>query len=135
MEGFSETMPCPACGSTRTQTKDSRPDKLFGLTTRKRRKACACGHRFSTYEISDAVLRSMEARLDRAEATDELFAAVAGLDTETLTGLAQIIGAVRRVAAKKQTPVEPDFNDNPTSRKYSRKVGSQTPNPEGSAKK
>lgn len=40
------TVPCPACGSHQTSTKDVRASD----GNVRRRKLCVCGHRFTTYE-------------------------------------------------------------------------------------
>lgn len=42
---------CPACGSTRTGVKDSRPG---GDRIRRRRQCDNCGERMTTYEVTDA---------------------------------------------------------------------------------
>ena len=42
---------CRACGKRTTRTVDTRPVGAFSTY---RRKLCACGHRFSTYEVDEA---------------------------------------------------------------------------------
>lgn len=49
--------PCPNCHTRDNFVKDSRPS---GKTIRRRRE-CPCGHRFTTYEITEAEIATMRA--------------------------------------------------------------------------
>lgn len=49
-------MACPQCGSTELAVVDSRPHPL-GI---RRRRQCAAGHRFTTFEIHERTLARFE---------------------------------------------------------------------------
>ena len=59
------TPACPECGECRSHTTDSHGTGDFhGLTARRRRRQCsACGHRFTTYEISEDDVLDLRERL------------------------------------------------------------------------
>ena len=46
---------CPECGHAESNVTDSRPS---GATMRRRRRCCACAHRFTTYELSHQELEA-----------------------------------------------------------------------------
>lgn len=49
-------LPCPACHKTKSEVSSSRPVRAI---IRRRRVCSACGHRWSTVEISEAVFKSL----------------------------------------------------------------------------
>ena len=55
---MAEKMPCPSCRSPHSKVVDSR--KAVNTVWR-RRMCCACHKPFSTYEISDVLLRKLKA--------------------------------------------------------------------------
>jgi len=53
MAAGSQSCPCPACGETKSKVLDGRPT----ATSRTRRRKCVgCGHRFTTWEVTDPVV-------------------------------------------------------------------------------
>lgn len=58
-------MRCPLCGADDTRVVDSRPAEA-GSTIRRRRECEQCGHRFTTYERSEAtaVVRKRDGRVE-----------------------------------------------------------------------
>lgn len=53
-----DTHSCPSCGSDRYGVKDSRPAKLGEATVTRRRRSCSrCGHRESTLEIPEGLVK------------------------------------------------------------------------------
>jgi len=48
--------PCPACGANRNSVTDSRASRG---TVRRRRYCDNCNHRWTTYEVSEEVIRSV----------------------------------------------------------------------------
>lgn len=52
-----DSRPCPACRRDDSRVLDSRPTKGRG---RKRRVVCQhCGHRWTTYEVSEALINAL----------------------------------------------------------------------------
>ncbi|WP_370342942.1 NrdR family transcriptional regulator [Pararhodobacter marinus] len=61
---MTDGLTCPRCHGA-TTVIDSRGTVLGDLPTIRRRRRCAgCDHRFTTYELQDAVIAAVEQRLE-----------------------------------------------------------------------
>lgn len=59
--------PCPSCGSTAADVKDSRMAQRAGIDVRWRRRWCTgCGHRWTTLELPELVAKRMFAVAEAA---------------------------------------------------------------------
>ena len=59
---------CPECNSSETVVKDSRPAIRIGtIVTRRRRVCLQCTNRFTTYEVSDKVLKKVNIDVDNPD--------------------------------------------------------------------
>lgn len=55
---------CPECGHSTSKITDSRPTKFAGeMTVKRRRKCLSCEERFTTYEVSESILRTFRQRV------------------------------------------------------------------------
>ncbi|UWQ00830.1 hypothetical protein K3X44_09910 [Aliiroseovarius crassostreae] len=49
---------CPNCGPVSATTSDSRPSKILGIQSTRRRRECPnCKARFTTYEIPESLIK------------------------------------------------------------------------------
>ena len=66
-------MKCPYCGDQESKVIDSRRSD-DGLSIRRRRECCRCGHRFNTYEMDREVTteRLGEMVMERLKPVDEV---------------------------------------------------------------
>ena len=84
MNNNSETTgaPCPKCGGCECRTTDSRPVKMVGVPSRKRRRQCSkCSYRFTTYELTADLLDAIEKRLEAFDRLEAAMRQVMALET------------------------------------------------------
>lgn len=62
---------CPKCGPVSTRTTDSRPSKILGIQSTRRRRTCPkCETRFTAYEIPEALIEEILSKAKKQLITD-----------------------------------------------------------------
>lgn len=107
---------CPMCGSGNSSTADSRSDTAFGQPTRKRRRVCECGHTYSTYELSDAVLAVISDRVRLADVAQTCLRSEGGIDAAALGVLVTLAETLQGIVLLQQKNSTVNLQDNPVSR-------------------
>lgn len=107
---------CPECGSSKSSTPDSRADSVLGVPSRKRRRKCVCGHIYSTFELSDAVLDVLLSRVRTAVKMQNVVELFGKMRPDALDEVVRAFTALQAALKVPEHKIEIDLSDNPVDR-------------------